>query len=256
MTTQKTNRIRRIYGIVLSAVLVIAGLCLMGACYNIYTTGDGTFSREIVAAYFGKIAVPVYLCLALVIGSIMLEIILPGTVKKVVPEKNDALILQRLQRKIDLPSCDASLIAKVLKEQQARLCHKVVTIALLVIGSVIFLVYALNGDNFHQRNITDSLIQAMYLLIPCMAVPFGYAVFAAYHSRASIRREIEVLKQADSSRSPAPAYPAAKKELSVILRWVILGVAAVFLVWGYCIGGTADVLTKAINICTECVGLG
>lgn len=256
MTTQKINRIRRIYGIVLSAVLVIAGLCLMGVCYNIYTTGDGTFSREIVAAYFGKIAVPVYLCLALVIGSIILEIILPGTVKKVVPEKNDALILQRLQRKIDLPSCDASLIAKVLKEQQARLCHKVVTIALLVIGSVIFLVYALNGDNFHQRNITDSLIQAMYLLIPCMAVPFGYAVFAAYHSRASIRREIEVLKQADSSRSPAPTDPAAKKELSAILRWVILGVAAVFLIWGYCIGGTADVLTKAINICTECVGLG
>ena len=256
MTTQHTHQVRRIYGIVLSAVLVIAGICLMAACYNIYTTGDGTFSREIVAAHFGKIAIPVYLCLALVIGSIVLEIFLPGTVKKIVPKKNDSLILQRLQRKIDLPACDPSLIAKVLKEQQARMCHKIVTVALLVIGSAIFLVYALNGDNFHQREITDSLIQAMYLLIPCMAVPFGYAVFAAYHSRASIRREIEVLKQAGSSHSPAPVESVAKKDVSVILRWVFLAVAMVFLVWGYCIGGTADVLTKAINICTECVGLG
>ena len=256
MTTQHTHQFRRIYGIVLSAVLVIAGICLMAACYNIYTTGDGTFSREIVAAHFGKIAIPVYLCLALVIGSIVLEIFLPGTVKKIVPEKNDSLILQRLQRKIDLPACDPSLIAKVLKEQQSRMCHKIVTVALLVIGSAIFLVYALNGDNFHQREITDSLIQAMYLLIPCMAVPFGYAVFAGYHSRASIRREIEVLKQAGSNHSPAPVESVAKKDVSLILRWVFLAVAVVFLVWGYCIGGTADVLTKAINICTECVGLG
>ena len=248
--------IRKIYGIALSVMLVIAGICLMAACCKIYYTGDGTFSREIVAAHFGKIAIPVYLCLALVIGSIVLEIFLPGTVKKILPEKNDALILQRLQRKVDLPACDASLIAKVLKEQQARLCHKIVTIALLIIGSVIFLAYALNGENFHQREITDSLIQAMYLLIPCMAVPFGYAVFAAYHSRASIRREIEVLKQASSTSSPAPDDTAAKKDISVILRWVFLAAAVVFLIWGYCIGGTADVLTKAINICTECVGLG
>ena len=256
MTTQHTHQIRRIYGIVLSAVLVIAGICLMAACYNIYTTGDGTFSREIVAAHFGKIAIPVYLCLALVIGSIVLEIFLPGTVKKVLPEKNDLLILQRLHSKVDLSACDASLSAGVVKEQKTRRCHKVVTVMLLIIGSLIFLAYALNGENFHQREITDSLIRAMYLLIPCVAVPFGYAVFAAYHSRASIRREIDILKQAGSNRAPVPTDPAAKKGLSPILRWVLLAVAVIFLVWGYCIGGTADVLTKAINICTECVGLG
>lgn len=256
MTTQHKDRIRRIYGIVLSAVLVIAGLCLMAACYQIYTTGDGTFSREIVAAHFGKIALPVYLCLAMVIGSFLLELFLPGTVKKTVPEKNELLILQRLHSKVDLTACDSSLADSIRKEQKIRKCHKAAAIVLLAIGSVIFLIYALNGENFHQREITDSLVQAMYLLIPCMAVPFGYGVFAAYHSRASIRREIALLKQAEVTRSPAPDAVVKAGKAAPFLRWVILAVALVFLIWGYCIGGTADVLTKAINICTECVGLG
>ena len=37
---------------------------------------------------------------------------------------------------------------------------------------------------------------------------------------------------------------------------MILAVAVSILIYGYMNGGTADVLTKAINICTECVGLG
>jgi hypothetical protein len=254
MTTQNTDRVRRIYGIVLSAVLVIAGLCLMAACYQIYTTGDGTFSREIVATHFGKIAMPVYLCLAMVVGSGLLELFLPGTVKKTVPEKNELLILQRLQSKVDPETCEASLRSGILKERKTRKLHNFVTVLLLLIGSILFLIYALNGNNFHQREITESLVQAMYLLIPCMAVPFGYGVFAAYYSRASIRREIALLKQAEATRSPAPAAP--RKDYACVIRWGILAVALVFLIWGYCIGGTADVLTKAINICTECVGLG
>lgn len=256
MTTQHTDRIRRIFGIVLSAVLVIAGICLMAACYRIYTTGDGTFSREIVAAHFGKIALPVYFCLVLVIGSFLLELFLPGTVRKPLPEKNEQLILQRLQSKVDPETCEENLRIGILRERKARKCHRTVTIVLLCAGSGIFLCYGLNGSNFHQREITDSLIQAMYLLIPCMAVPFGYGVFAAYHSRASIRREIALLKQAEATRSPAPAVPASSGKSALVLRWVILAVAVVLLIWGYAIGGTADVLTKAINICTECVGLG
>ena len=256
MTTQHIDRIRRIYSIILSVVLVIAGLCLMAACYSIYTTGDGTFSREIVAAHFGKIAFPVYLCLALVIGSSLMELFFPGIAKKVLPEKNEILILQKLQSKVALESTDDKLRSNIQKEQKSRKYHKIVTIILLIIGSVVFLCYALNGNNFHQREITDSLVQAMYLLIPCMIVPFGYAVFAAYHSRASIRREIALLKQAEARHAPVPAAAAKTRNSDRIIRWAIFAVAVALLVWGYCIGGTADVLTKAINICTECVGLG
>ncbi|MBO5868321.1 MAG: thioredoxin [Oscillospiraceae bacterium] len=40
------------------------------------------------------------------------------------------------------------------------------------------------------------------------------------------------------------------------MRWALLGVAVFLFVFGLFTGGTQDVLTKAVNICTECVGLG
>lgn len=256
MTNQRANQLRRLYGILLSIVIVAAGLCLMAACYRIYTTGDGTFSREIVAAHFAGIALPVYLCLVMVILGFLLDIFLSGSKSKETIEKNYTLILQRLHAKTDLSQCADDLRSAVLKEQKARKCHKIVSIVLLAVGSILFLIYALNGSNYHQREITDSLIAAMYLMIPCMAVPFGYAVFSAYFSRASILREIELLKQAGANRSPVPAAEIKISKAGLIARWAILGIAAVILIYGYFAGGTADVLTKAINICTECVGLG
>ena len=51
--------------------------------------------------------------------------------------------------------------------------------------------------------------------------------------------------------------PQKKKVCSLlVLRWALLAVGIVLLVYGFFAGGTEDVLTKAVNICTECVGLG
>lgn len=48
----------------------------------------------------------------------------------------------------------------------------------------------------------------------------------------------------------------AKQARLAPARIVILCVAAVFIVLGVFNGGLRDVLIKAINICTECIGLG
>ncbi|MBQ8339534.1 MAG: thioredoxin [Clostridia bacterium] len=40
------------------------------------------------------------------------------------------------------------------------------------------------------------------------------------------------------------------------LRCALLVVAVVLIAFGILHGGMADVLGKAINICTECIGLG
>ena len=40
------------------------------------------------------------------------------------------------------------------------------------------------------------------------------------------------------------------------LRWGILTAALILTVLGIATGGFQDVLTKAINLCAECIGLG
>ena len=48
----------------------------------------------------------------------------------------------------------------------------------------------------------------------------------------------------------------AKKPSSEKIRYALLIAAAALALFGFFSGGTADVLTKAVNICTECIGLG
>lgn len=256
MTNELAKRIRRACGILLSISIAVAGICLICACVGIYRTGDHPFSREVVALAFSRIAFPVYLCLGLVILGFVLDLILPGEKARLSAGKQTAQVLKRLHSKVDLSQCDEALRSGIAAQQKSRRLHRAITAVLLAIGSLIFLLYAGDGSRFHQSQINDSMIRAMKVLLPCMAVPFGYAVFTTYHSAASIEKEIALLKQAGpGKRAPSPA-PAAKADRKKLVRNTLLVVAVVSLVLGFLAGGSADVLTKAVNICTECVGLG
>ena len=137
------KRIHLIYSIALSAALVITGICLCVACLGSYLSGEQPFSREAVAAAFRYIAVPVYLCIALVIGGLILDAVYPAQAQK------------------------------------------------------------------------------------------------------------------KSGKKTAPSsVPAIKARTLLYLRLALLCVGIGIFVYGFFAGGTADVMTKAVNICTECVGLG
>ena len=258
MTTKSIQLIRRIYGIFLSVSILCAALCLMGACLGIYDSGNGEFSREAVAAAFSPIAPWVYLCLGLVLLGFPLNWLLPRDAEKRKTRKQNAVILQRLHSKTDLSACPEDLRKAVAARQKCRRLHRLVTLCLLALTAVIFTVYVLTGDRFLLPDITASMKQAMLVLLPCLTVTFGYGIFAHYRAQKSMETEIELMKQA-SKEAPARLEPKAEVETKMnlhTLRAAILLLAVGVLLFGYFTGGTADVLTKAINICTECVGLG
>jgi len=147
MTKENVLRFYRIYKILLSAVIVIAGICFIAGCISIYLSGDSPYSREIVAETFGKIAIPVYLCLVMTIIGFILDIVLPAECK---------------------------------------------------------------ADN--KKNTSKRV------------------------------KPTEALKLSDKAL--------------LILRISLLVIGLALLIFGFISGGTADVITKAINICTECIGLG
>lgn len=252
MTDKRMQKLHLFYSIGLSAMLILSGICLMVACLGIYRSGDQPFSRESVAAAFSPIAVPVLATVALVIIGFLLDLFLPKN-QKSAPVKQYSMLLNRLQAKADLEQCDETTKAAIFAQRRRRKIHRILNAALLAIGSIVFLVYALQESSFPPSQINESIIQATAVLIPCMAVPFGYGVFAAFHARCSAKKEIELLKALPSK----PAAPGMQTETAVnIARGVLLCAGMALLLYGLFTGGTADVLTKAINICTECVGLG
>lgn len=255
------KRIRLIYRILLSASLVISGVLLMVACVGIYRSGDSPFSRESVAAAFGTISIPVYITLAILIGGFILEILLPEMPKKLLPEKQYDAILQRLSKKLDVQQCQPAILRGILAQQKKRKILQFISLGILAVCSVIFLIYGLNIRNFPLNDATGSVQKSMWLFLPCLAMPFGFAVYAAYAKKASICKEIDLVKEAIAQGSavkeiPQQPAPKASEKPMQIAKYAILFVAVGILIYGFLLGGTKDVLTKAINICTECVGLG
>lgn len=265
MSNDIRKRIHRIYGIALTAVTVIAGICFILACYGIYTEGKATggqiYTRQIVAEAFAPIAVPVYLCLALVIGSFVLHLALPLEKKKPVPEKNRQLILDRLHAKTDLAQCNAQLRTAVEKQQKSRKLHILISAVLLALFSVAFLIYAcLPGRWPDVAAVTAAIVPAVLTMFGCLAIPTGYMIFTAYFCRTSLDKEIELMKQAAKQSPTSPAPKAETKKDNTrwmpIVRCAVIVVAAGLLLYGYFTGGIEDVVAKAAAICTECVGLG
>lgn len=258
MNQDTIRRIRLVYGIILSAVAVVAGVCLITACLGIYLSGgEQIYTPEKVAQSFSVIAVPVYLFLALAIAGFVLDFFLPARNKKVKAEKNLAATLERLLSKRDMDSCDPALKEQILALRKNRSRDKIITLAVLAVCSIGFLFYGANPANFHQSEINASMAKAVVILLGCLAVPFVCGLVTVYRAKNSLQKEIDLVKQIPAGETVSP--PAIKTDcnkLMLAVRCVLLCVAVAILAYGFFAGGTADVLTKAKNICTECVGLG
>ena len=256
MKKDKTMLFLRIYKILLSVSIVLAGICLIAGCLSIYYAGNG-YSREIVNEMFSKICVPVYICLALVIGSFIVNAVIPQQIKTK-PSKDYRQILKNMYAKKDLQAADDAILKQINKEHKKRNIYRIVLVSIAVAAAFVFLSFALNSNNFHQTEITDSMIKAMCVLLPCAAVVFGFAVFTFYANSKSMKNEFELVKQlpnAETAKECEAAIDTNEKKIK-ILKWCLLSVGIAVLVFGAVMGGFADVLTKAINICTECIGLG
>lgn len=256
MTKEALIRIHRIYSIILSIVIVIAGLCLIAGCINIYNMGDKPFTREVVAETFLGIAFPVFFCLGLIIVNFIFTLILPYNKEKTHIEKPYATLLQRLYSKKDLTACDEELYKQILSLQKNRRCHIVIRTIVIILASIAFLIYALNRNHYHLPDINGSMINAMWILIPCVVISFGYALFVAIHNQKSMEKEIALLKTAPAAETKDEENTSSFAKNINYIRCVFLALGILCVVYGVFGNGTADVLTKAIGICTECIGLG
>ena len=202
-----------------------------------------------------KISLPVYLCLILTIIGFIWDFIIPSNAEKDKKFMPYAHILERLNAKKDLSGCDETVLNTIYKERKIRKLHTIIRTIIICISGIVFLGYALNKNNY-ETDINSSVIKAMWVLIPCLIIPFVYSVFTAYYNEKSLKKEIELIKKAPTKENTEEIEIKSNDKVVNIVRYGLLFIGVGILIYGYFAGGTADVLTKAINICTECIGLG
>ncbi len=253
----KNNNIllHRIFGIILSVSIIAAGICLICACLSIYYDGNG-YSHEAVKNAFSPIAVPVFICLGLMAASFIFSFFIPlEETKNKTKAYHYTLALIRSKR--DEKNGEASVISAIEHQRKQRFTVKLVQIIVFLICCAVFLIYALNPANYHDSDINGSVIRGMYVMLPCLAVSFLLGLFGILFCEKSMKKEIELIKKLPVSKvSEENSTKHSSKTASLIIKLVIILAGAALLVYGAFAGGTADVLTKAVNICTECIGLG
>lgn len=270
MSQNAIKRTHLIYGISLSVVVILAALSLILSCYNIYDGGDGEFSREIVAEQFSRIAVLVYICLAGIVGGVILSICLPvvkesdgkENIKHLKAHPNFYMTRERLAKKVDLATCSPELAKKIKTERIKRAVSAGICAVVCAIAAIPLLLRISNPQNYDKYQINESIIPAVaFTLIWCVCALI-FCLALSILVRASQKVEISYLKEAISLGATAPkktddtSKAKKKKIITWSVRGVILAVAIVFIVVGIFNGGMADVLGKAIRLCTECIGLG
>ncbi|MDE6504505.1 MAG: hypothetical protein K2L42_01395 [Clostridia bacterium] len=271
----KAKQVRLYYGIFLSAFTCVMGVLFIVQAVSILADGgwiQGAFTREIVAERLFPISIPFYIWIVAVIAGLILSVIFPvkvGSVNKV----SERVTQKRLSAR--LPQGEGEDYNKQIKqiatEKRSRTIVYSVCAALCFASAIACAVYLLTPANYTASSINGAMLNMLINAGPWILVAFAACIGMALYEKFSLLREITVLKALISSNKGNPvikadvSIPAALVKFKKVLAskytvWSIRGgvavIAITFIFLGIFNEGARDVLVKAINICTECIGLG
>ena len=267
------SRVHLVTDIVVSAMLVILGILFICSCYSIYKSGSSPFTRQSIGEAFSRIAIPTYLTVSVVIVGAVVNVLIPKDEPKLRGKRSTQHLVDSLAKKVDIGSLDSEIKAKIEKERKSRAVLFNVRAALLTVAAILPLFVLINPDRFPAESgrYNAEILHGMLLYLAFLAPAAVFEVVWVIYSDKSLARESEALKEAIKTSGVfeeahdghhclacrAKEY-LEKNKKSVLLgvRIALVGCAILFIVLGVTNGGMADVLNKAIKICTECIGLG
>ena len=122
------------------------------------------------------------------------------------------------------------------------------------------LIYMVDPAHFPLEDLEGMFYGLIRVLIPWTAVGLGALAVCSGMREKCVLRETEAaqarLKEERKPASSPSRRPRRGPGSTVALQIALIAVAIGLIVVGVFNGSARDVLYKAINICTECVGLG
>ena len=281
------GRIHLVYGIVLSVLILAVGVWFALAALSIYRSGASSpYTPESIAAHFAPMAPLVYVTLAGILGGVILAWVLPrrdlvvegsedDPLDVIVeryrrghyrPMKDPAVTLRQMLARVDEEALSPACREALKKERRLRRVVAVVAAGLASVALLPALAFCGDRSHFSIENLSADIKVAALVVIPCALVALGLLVASTLLRRASVLRETATVKaaiaeskgKAISLRKRAADRPSFLADPRILwgVRGLILAVGLLFILLGISNGGMADVLGKAIRICTECIGLG
>ncbi|MDE7181936.1 MAG: hypothetical protein K2O41_02735, partial [Clostridia bacterium] len=276
---------RLVYGILLGVMTVILGALLIGFTFEIYNGGsDGlsVFSREKVGKQLMRLLPAIVIWIVMVAAGFVLWEVFPEPKKKLKPDVRYTLyrLKKRMPRTVE---GDLQNSLNAVKHEELILKILWLAAGVLCLGAAIYtIVYLATPSNFPAvENLSVPVYDMVKHVMPCVAAAFAVCLGVAVYEGVSAKRqlkEVTTLTRGIKEVQPKPnkirVWLEAKSESSkffafllktfdfnvkhrvLILRVIVGCLGVAFVIAGIFNGSMREVFTKAIAICTECIGLG
>lgn len=132
-----------------------------------------------------------------------------------------------------------------------RICSIILTISILIIAMC--LIYAaldiyFSGNGYSRQIIAHSFTKIGIPICICLVLILTFSFIVPSISEKRNFVKVKNFKQ--------NSEPKMNSTTLLIIKITIICIALCSIILGAIFGGFSDVLTKAVNICTECIGLG
>lgn len=277
MKRNKGETAKFIYGICLSVLTAVVATAFIVQVWAIYrSSASDPFTVAVVSKKFSQIALPVWLWIVAIVGGGVLSYVFPEQEERPKAFVETKLALTRLKNR--LPQ-EGEGWEELQKHSRVRTVVWSVCAALCAVSLTVSLVYLFDLDytaafktEFYKTHVeAEKFVKIFPWVLGAFAVCVGACVYETY----SVKKETQRAKALLAENAKKGIKPVAKEEQAGWLKRLqkkfafvhtekfILGVrislavvGVVFVVVGIVNGGMADVLTKAVNLCKQCIGLG
>lgn len=259
----------RIFQGLLSVLVVISCMLLIYECLSIYLPAaaadqhDHIYSAEVVASHFARIQLPVISCVVLSLAGALTAPWYKEQKKKACPQDAEnmaALYNSRMPADIGEDSPEWTVVRRETARRQKLTTVGVVIAAVCICWSLYFLI---NPKGFESLDFDHVVGSLLLCILPAVCLGLGSAAVISYKIRDSWNQQLESMKIiCKNNKDRAEMNGESRNSASLrsrrifLARTILLTIAVVFLLLGNANGGRADVLAKAIAICSECIGLG
>ena len=255
------TKIGRILAIATSVCAVLLGILFIISCAHLYFTGGDTpYSWERVGEYLTPLIIPSVITLLLVVGGVIYNVI-SGEIDAKNTSRTNSELLESFSKRYDLSSFNEETKSAIIKERKKRKLAEIECFSASAVLFTLTLIYVAFVAEFTVEDLNDDILAALAVALPLSSIGIAIHIPRIYLAESSAARELDLIKayikengapKVERSEENAPK----KADYAVIARYIIIGASVALVILGIFNGGMADVLAKAVKICTECIGLG
>lgn len=272
MKEKTCKSVRLSYGIIFGAFTLVVGALFIWQVLDVYITGTAEgfqgahpFSRERVLEALSKIDLFFWLWIAgIIVGFVLWEVFpVKEKPRKICPDLQYA----RLMKRFPSAATEGLEAEYGLTVQTGKVIFalKVAAWSLFGIACVYGIVYLCIPSNFPNQNVTHEMLDMAKHIFPCVFAGLIVVCGAAVYEKYAVKSILPAVQKVTRGQKPVEiSKNAVERALAVFdNKWVVLGIrialgviGVAFIIWGALNGNARTIFIKAINICTECIGLG